>query len=221
MLYRPLCQSAPPATAMTDSLPIGLTYLSPVGHYGQQNTQALGGVSQLWQDFFTSAMAEQQAVPVDAFSQSLVRYDPDSGEPLGGTRALELIDAQRACAVQDHTVEPPEPLFLPKAELEAALLPPAPEPFGAAELIAQQRDLDLSNSWLRPVVMGQGQALGEPGPGPSPRPLHLPIAEFELDLLEPAAEPFSRSALAEQEQALAFDLHWARPVVLNNVRAYA
>ncbi len=149
---------------MSDTLPIGLTYLSPVGNYSQHNTQALGGVSHLWQDFFARAMAEQQEEPVDSVSQSFVQYDQDSGEPIGGARALALIDAQRACPVQDTEVAPPEPLFLPKAELEAKLLPPAPEPFSALELIEQQRQLDISNSWMRPVVMSQGQPIAEPGP---------------------------------------------------------
>jgi hypothetical protein len=206
---------------MTDTLPIGLTYLSPVGHYGQQNTQTLGGVSHLWQDFFARAMAEQQDVPADSISESFVQYDQHSGEPIGGARALALIDAQRACAVHDTEVAPPEPLFLPKAELEANLLEPAPEPFSAIELIEQQRELDLSNSWLRPVVMSQGQPLAEPGPGPSPRPLFLPIAEFETHLLDPAPEPYDETTLAKQQNDLEFDIHWARPVVLNNVRAYA
>ncbi|MDM3891961.1 energy transducer TonB [Pseudomonas juntendi] len=206
---------------MSDTLPIGLTYLSPVGNYSQHNTQALGGVSHLWQDFFARAMAERQEESVDSISQSFVKYDQDSGEPIGGARALAMIDAQRACPVQDTRVVPPEPLFLPKAELEASLLPPAPEPFSAMELIEQQRQLDINNSWLRPVVMSQGQPLPEPGPGPSPRPLFLPIAELESDLLPPAAEPFDDATLSKQQTDLAFDLHWARPVVLNNVRAYA
>ncbi|MFK0036204.1 energy transducer TonB [Pseudomonas monteilii] len=206
---------------MTDTLPIGLTYLSPVGNYSQQNTQALGGVSHLWQDFFARAMAEQQEEPVDSVSQSFVQYDQDSGEPIGGARALALIDAQRACPVQDTEVAPPEPLFLPKAELEAKLLPPAPEPFSALELIEQQRQLDISNSWMRPVVMSQGQPIAEPGPGPTPRSLFLPIAEFETDLLDPAPEPFDDTTLAKQQNDLEFDIHWARPVVLNNVRIHA
>ncbi|MGY4523825.1 energy transducer TonB [Pseudomonas sp. TE21394] len=206
---------------MTDTLPIGLTYLSPVGNYSQHNTQALGGVSHLWQDFFAQAMAEQQEEPADSVSQSFVRYDQDSGEPIGGARALALIDAQRTCPVHDTVVAPPEPLFLPKAELEANLLPPAPEPFSAVELIEQQRQLDISNSWLRPVVMSQGQPVAEPGPGPAPRPLFLPIAEFETDLLDPAPEPYDDTTLAKQQTELAFDLHWARPVVLNNVRVHA
>nr|WP_314617399.1 energy transducer TonB [uncultured Pseudomonas sp.] len=206
---------------MTDTLPIGLTYLSPVGNYGRQNTQALGGVSHLWQDFFARAMAEQQAEQPDTFSQALVQYDQDSGEPIGGAKALALIDAQRACPVQDTIIAPPEPLFLPKAELEANLLEPAPEPFSAAEMIQQQRQLDLSNSWLRPVVMSQGHPLGQPGPAPSPRPLHLPIGEFEMHLLDPAPEPYAPATLAQQQNDLEFDTHWARPVVLNNVRVHA
>lgn len=206
---------------MSDTLPIGLTYLSPVGNYSQYNTQALGGVSHLWQDFFARAMAEQQEEPVDGVSQSFVQYDQDSGEPIGGARALALIDAQRACPVHDTIVAPPEPLFLPKAELEAKLLPPAPEPFSAMELIEQQRQLDINNSWLRPVVMSQGQPIAEPGPGPTPRSLFLPIAELERNLLDPAPEPFDDPTLAKQQNDLAFDIHWARPVVLNNVRAHA
>ena len=206
---------------MSDTLPIGLTYLSPVGNYSQHNTQALGGVSHLWQDFFARAMAEQQGDGTDSVSQALMQYDKDSGEPLGGAKALALIDAQRACPVHDTIVAPPEPLFLPKAELEANLLEPAPEPFSAAELIQQQRQLDLSNSWLRPVVMSQGHPLPEPGPGPSPRPLHLPIAELEMNLLDPAPEPFDDASIAKQQNDLEFDIHWARPVVLNNVRVHA
>ncbi|HEN8798474.1 energy transducer TonB [Pseudomonas sp. CM25] len=206
---------------MSDTLPIGLTYLSPVGNYSQHNTQALGGVSHLWQDFFARAMAEQPEEPVDQVSQSFVQYDHDSGEPIGGARALALIDAQRACPVQDTVVAPPEPLFLPKAELEANLLEPAAEPFSAIELIEQQRQLDISNSWLRPVVMSQGHAIAEPGPGPAPRSLFLPIAEFETNLLDPAPEPFDEATLAKLQNDLEFDIHWARPVVLNNVRVHA
>lgn len=206
---------------MTDTLPIGLTYLSPVGNYGRQNTQALGGVSHLWQDFFARALADQQGQAPDAVSQAMVQYDEQSGEPVGGARALALIDAQRGCVVQDTEVKPPEPLFLPKAELQANLLEPAPEPFGTVELIEQQRELDLNNSWLRPVVMGQGQPLPTPGPAPVTRPLYLPIAEFDLDLLDAAPEPFDEITLGQQQNELQFDTHWARPVVLNNVRAHA
>lgn len=207
---------------MSETLPIGLTYLSPVGNYGRQNSQALGGVSHLWQDFFARAMAERSEDEPDSFSQALgQQVDRESGEPLGGAKALALIEIQRALPVQEQEVRPPEPLFLPKAELEARLLPPAPEPFSASELIAQQRQLDLDGSWLRPQVMRQGHPAPAPGPAPSPRPLHLPIAELEPALLEPAAEPFDETTLARQQHDLAFDVQWARPVVLNNVRACA
>ncbi|MDF0730487.1 energy transducer TonB [Pseudomonas entomophila] len=207
---------------MSDTLPIGLTYLSPVGNYGRQNTQALGGVSHLWQDFFARAMAEPQGDVTDSVSQALAQYhDKESGEPTGGARALALIDAQRACAVHDTEVKPPEPLFLPKAELERDLLEPAAEPFSAVELIEQQRQLDINNSWLRPVVISQGHPHPEPGPAPTPRALFLPIAEFETELLDKAAEPFDEATLAKQQNDLEFDMHWARPVVLNNVRVHA
>ncbi|MGN8258123.1 energy transducer TonB [Pseudomonas sp. SMSB3] len=206
---------------MSETLPIGLTYLSPVGNFGRQNTQALGGVSHLWQDFFARAMAEQPDEAPDSVCQAMAQYDRDSGEPIGGARALAMIELQRNCPVQDTMVAPPEPLFLPKAELDAQLLEPAPEPFSVAEMIQQQRQLDLSNSWLRPVVMSQGQPLAEPGPAPATRPLHLPIAEFETHLLDPAPLPFDEATLARQQHDLEFDTHWARPVVLNNVRAYA
>ncbi|MEX5353395.1 energy transducer TonB [Pseudomonas juntendi] len=207
---------------MSDTLPIGLTYLSPVDHFGRQNTQALGGVSHLWQDFFARALAEQQAPEPDPVSQAIEQQvDQHSGEPLGGAHALAQIRLQRACDIHDSEITPPEPLFLPKAEFEMELLENAPEPFSAAELIEQQRQLDLNNSWLRPVVMNQGQPLPEPGPAPSPRPLFLPIAEFEMDLLDNAPEPYDEPTLAQQQNDLEFDLHWARPVVLNNVRVHA
>lgn len=206
---------------MTDTLPIGLTYLSPVGNYGRQNTQALGGVSHLWQDFFARAMADQQALEPDSVIQAMEQCDKQTGEPIGAAKALALIQTQRACPVQETVVAPPEPLFLPKAELEANLLEPAPEPFPMAEMIQQQRQLDISNNWLRPIVMSQGHPPAEPGPAPSPRPLHLPIAELERHLLDPAPEPFDEATLAKQQNELEFDMHWARPVVLNNVRVHA
>ncbi|MHA7113666.1 energy transducer TonB [Pseudomonas promysalinigenes] len=206
---------------MTDTLPIGLTYLSPVGNYGRQNTQALGGVSHLWQDFFARAMADQQALEPDSIIQAMEQCDKQTGEPIGAAKTLALIQTQRACPVQETVVAPPEPLFLPKAELEANLLEPAPEPFTVAEMIQQQRQLDISNNWLRPIVMSQGHPPAEPGPAPSPRPLHLPIAELEKDLLDPAPEPFDEATLAKQQNELEFDMHWARPVVLNNVRIHA
>ncbi|MBF8779811.1 energy transducer TonB [Pseudomonas fulva] len=206
---------------MSDNISIGLTYLSPVGNHGRHNTQVLGGVSQLWPDFFARALAERPGMAQEQDPPSPALHDQDTGEPLGGTQALTLIKTQRMCQVLDREVRPAEPLFLPKAEFEAELLEPLPEPFDAAELIAQQRQLDLDISWRRPVVMGQGQALPQPGPAPEPRPLPLPIAEFELELLDKAPEPFDEATLAHQQADMRFDLHWARPVVLNNLRACA
>ncbi|MHC6227017.1 energy transducer TonB [Pseudomonas sp. X10] len=205
---------------MTDTLQLGPAYLSPVGDYARHNTQALGGVSHLWQDFFARALAEQQGQDAESSSQAVEEYDKVTGEPLGGARVLAQIHTQRLCEVRDTEVAPPEPLFLPKAEFEMELLEKAPDPFSTADLIEQQRQLDLNNSWLRPVVMSQGHPLPEPGPGPAPQPLFLPIAEFEMDLLDNAPEPFDESTLAAQQTALDFDTRWARPVVLNNVRVH-
>ena len=54
-----------------------------------------------------------------------------------------------------------------------------------------------------------------------PEALFLPIAEFELDLLPPPAEPFDAMTLIEQQRAMDFDLGWARPLVVNNLRLAA
>ncbi|AMA44999.1 hypothetical protein [Pseudomonas alabamensis] len=206
---------------MSDTLAIGLTYLSPVDHYGRHNTQALGGVSHLWSDFFARALSEQQgSQPLDDV-QRHATVDPRTGEPVAGSDTLALIRTQRDCEIGDRDVRPPEPLFLPKAELEADLLEPAAEPFSAAELIAQQRHLEIETQWQRPTVMRQGHPLPLPGDGPAPRPLHLPIAEFDWSLLDEAPVPFDEQTLAAQTTDLAFDAHWARPVVLNNVRLTA
>ena len=200
---------------MSDSLVHGLSHLSTVGHYGRQNTQTLAGVSHLWQDFFARALADNEPLPEDGFSIALQRSeDPSSGEPLGGARVLELIEAQRACAVEERLLQPPEALFLPKAELERALLDPAPEPFSPHDLIAQQRQLDVETAWLRPVVMQQGQPLPAPGPAPQPRTLTLPIAEFETALLPPAPMPYPTTTLLRQQHDLEVDVTWRRPVVI-------
>ncbi|MDN7139473.1 energy transducer TonB [Pseudomonas sp. JQ170] len=206
---------------MTDILQLSSGYLSPVGNYGRHNTQALGGVSHLWQDFFARALAEQQGEDGDSDSPVIEQYDKHTGEPLGGSQVLAHIHNQRLCNVLDTEIAPPEPLFLPIAEFEPELLEKLAPPYSDAELIEQQRQLDISNTWVRPVVMSQGHPIPEPGPGPTPKPLYLPIAEFELDLLDKAAEPFDEPTLAAQQSALDFDSRWARPVVLNNVRIAA
>ncbi|RWU25244.1 energy transducer TonB [Pseudomonas alkylphenolica] len=207
---------------MTDILQLSSGYLSPVGDYGRHNTQALGGVSHLWQDFFARALAEQQeAQGSEAGSVAPETVDKTTGEPLGGSQVLAQIHNQRLCNVQDTEVAPPEPLFLPIAEFEPQLLEKLAPPFSDVELIEQQRQLDISNTWVRPVVMSQGHPLPEPGPGPTPKALYLPIAEFEMELLDKAPEPFDEPTLVAQQSALDFDTRWARPVVLNNVRIAA
>ncbi|MDD2047396.1 energy transducer TonB [Pseudomonas putida] len=206
---------------MTDILQLSSGYLSPVGDYGRHNTQALGGVSHLWQDFFARALAEQQEQGKPADSVAVEQFDKATGEPLGGSRVLTQIHTQRLCNVQDTEIAPPEPLFLPIAELEPQLLEKLAPPFSDVELIEQQRQLDISNTWVRPVVMSQGHPLPEPGPAPAPKALYLPIAEFETELLDKAPEPFDEPTLVAQQSALDFDTRWARPVVLNNVRIAA
>ncbi|MND89590.1 hypothetical protein D3C80_816510 [compost metagenome] len=140
---------------------------------------------------------------------------------MGAGRVLAQIHTQRLCNVQDTEIAPPEPLFLPIAEFEPQLLEKLAPPFSDVELIEQQRQLDISNTWVRPVVMSQGHPLPEPGPGPAPKALYLPIAEFEMELLDKAPDPFDEPTLVAQQSALDFDTRWARPVVLNNVRIAA
>ncbi|UVM57099.1 energy transducer TonB [Pseudomonas sp. B21-012] len=206
---------------MTDILQLNSGYISPVGDYGRHNTQALGGVSHLWQDFFARALAEQQGQEDAAKAVATEQFDKFTGEPLGGSQVLAQIHNQRLCDVHDTELAPPEPLFLPIAELEPQLLEKLAPPFSAAELIEQQRQLDISNTWVRPVVMSQGHPLPEPGPAPQAKPLYLPIAEFDMDLLDKAPEPFDDATMAVQQSQLDFDNRWARPVVLNNVRIAA
>ncbi|KAA0945007.1 MULTISPECIES: energy transducer TonB [unclassified Pseudomonas] len=190
-------------------------------HYGLRNSQALAGVSHVWQDFFARALAEQlgeepsalaakEAVPVDA-----------SVEPSAGSDLLTQIVTQRHCNVQDTKIAPPEPLFLPIAEFEMQLLPPAAVPFPEEEIVAQQRQQNFESGWVRPIVLTAGLPLPEPGPAPQPRPLFLPIAEFEMELLPPAAEPFPAEELVEQQKQLDFDCGWARPLILHNLRLAA
>ena len=195
-------------------------YLPPVGDYSLRNTQALGGVSHLWQDFFAQALADQMG-DAKQVSAPATKVDPKTGEPLGGSDVLAEIISQRLCDVQDTALRPPEPLFLPIAEFELDLLDNPAVPFEPAEIIAQQKQLDFESGWLRPLVLNAGQPAPEPGPAPAPRPLHLPIAEFEMDMLDKKAEPFDVATLREQQEHLDFDISWTRPVVLQNVRLAA
>ena len=206
---------------MSEIVQLNPGYLSPADNYGRHNTQTLGGVSHLWQDFFARALAAQQEEGVVHEPLPVEEVDVETGEPITGAQTLAQIHSQRLCNVQDTQVAPPEPLFLPIAEFELDLLDKPAPPFSAAELIEQQRQLDISSNWVRPIVMSQGHPHPEPGPAPSPYPLHLPIAELERKLLDPAPEPFDEATMARQQHDLEFDQQWARPVVLNNVRIAA
>ncbi|VVM45253.1 hypothetical protein PS683_00510 [Pseudomonas fluorescens] len=206
---------------MSDILPLTIGVLPTHNHYGLRNTQALAGVSHLWQDFFARALAEQLGDTPDALAvQATAPADP-AVEPSAGADLLSQILTQRGCDVKDTEIAPPEPLFLPIAELETDLLPPAAPPFPEEEIVAQQRQQNFESGWVRPIVLNADQPLPEPGPAPEPRPLHLPIAEFELDLLPPAATPYPTEELVAQQKALDFDYYWARPLVTQNLRLAA
>ncbi|NVZ68769.1 energy transducer TonB [Pseudomonas costantinii] len=206
---------------MSDILPQTIGVLPTHNHYGLRNTQALAGVSHVWQDFFARALAEQLGDSPDALAAKVpVAVDP-AVEPSEGADLLSQILTQRECDVKDTKIAPPEPLFLPIAEFETELLPPAATPFPPEEIVTQQRQQNFESGWVRPIVLNAGQPLSEPGPAPEPRPLHLPIAEFELDLLPPAATPYPTEELVAQQKALDFDYHWARPLILNNLRLAA
>lgn len=206
---------------MTQLQSSAIGYVSPFNDYNLHNTQALGGVSHLWQDFFARAMADQggeDTSPDTLGAQPAVASD---GEPITGSQILDEILTQRQCNVQEVERLPAEPLFLPIAEFELDLLPPVATPFSSEEITAQQVHLDTDTSWRRPIVMSQGLPLPEPGPAPEPRALFLPIAEFETDLLPPTPQPFDAVTMATHHTELAFDQYWARPVVLENLRIAA
>ncbi|KAF6696805.1 energy transducer TonB [Pseudomonas sp. EKM23D] len=206
---------------MSDILPLTIGVLPTHNHYGLRNTQALAGVSHVWQDFFARALAEQLGETPDApAAQATAPLDP-AVEPSAGADLLSQILTQRECDVKDTEIAPPEPLFLPIAEFETELLPPAATPFPEEEIVAQQRQQNFESGWVRPIVLAAGQPLPEPGPAPEPRALRLPIAEFELDLLPPPPTPYSEEALAEQQKALDFDYYWARPLITHNLRLAA
>ncbi|WP_268799890.1 energy transducer TonB [Pseudomonas huanghezhanensis] len=198
-------------------------YLTYVGDYSVRNTQTLSGVTQLWQDAFARAMAQQiddtsggtPEFSVEAATQSI------TGEPLAGTNTLGKIVDQRALPVQDTERNPPEPLFLPIAEFEWDLADKPAKPFSASELIEQQRNLEFDSSWVRPTVLTPYDDSAKPGPGPEPRALFLPIAELEWDLADKPAEPLSLHEMIEQQRNLDFDNGWARPIVLQNLRQAA
>lgn len=196
-------------------------YISPHGDFGLRNSQALSGVSHLWQDFFAQALADQSG-DVVAESLNFPPVDLDSPvEPTVGSELLAHIISQRECDVMETPVRPPEPLFLPIAEFEMDLADKPFPPFPPEEIVAQQKQQDFESGWVRPIVLTAGQPLPEPGTAAQPRPLHLPIAEFELDLLDKPFPPFSPEELVEQQKQFDFDNGWARPIVLQNLRIAA
>jgi len=203
---------------MSDIQPTITGFISPYGDYNLRNTQALSGVSHIWQDFFARALAEQSG---EVLPQSL-NFPPvdleSPVEPTVGSELLEHIVAQRECAVKDKVIRPPEPLLLPIAEFEMDLADKPRPPFPTDEIVAQQKQQDFESRWVRPIVLKAGQPVYEAGPAPQPRPLHLPIAEFELDLLDKPFPPFSPQERGEQQKQLDFDNGWARPIILQNLR---
>ncbi|WP_033062506.1 hypothetical protein [Pseudomonas sp. CFII68] len=206
---------------MSDIQSTSIGVISPYGDYSLRNTQALSGVSHLWQDFFARALADQLGDNAPApGSYQPVALD-EAVEPTLGAELLEHIVSQRTCEVTETPVKPPEPLFLPIAEFELDLLDKPFPPFPAEEIAAQQKQQTFESNWIRPLVLTAGQPLPEPGPAPQPRPLHLPIAEFELDLLDKPFPPFPEEELVAQQKQLDFDTRWARPIVLQNLRIAA
>jgi hypothetical protein len=206
---------------MSDIQPTITGFISPYGDYNLRNTQALSSVSHIWQDFFARALAEQSG---EVLPQSL-NFPPvdleSPVEPTVGSELLEHIVSQRECDVKETQVRPPEPLFLPIAEFEMDLADKPFPPFPADEIVAQQKQQDFESGWVRPIVLKAAQPVYEAGPAPQPRPLHLPIAEFELDLLDKPFPPFSPEELREQQKHLDFDNGWARPIILQNLRIAA
>ncbi|WP_367374323.1 energy transducer TonB [Pseudomonas lini] len=206
---------------MSDIQRTSIGYISPHGDFGLRNSQALSGVSHLWQDFFAQALADQSGDVVPE-SLNFAPVDLDSPvEPTVGSELLAHIISQRECDVIETPVRPPEPLFLPIAEFEMDLADKPFPPFPPEEIVSQQKQQDFDSGWVRPIVLTAGQPLPEPGTAAQPRPLHLPIAEFELDLLDKPFPPFSPEELVEQQKQFDFDNGWARPIVLQNLRIAA
>ena len=127
---------------MSDIQPTITGFISPYGDYNLRNTQVLGGVSHIWQDFFARALAEQSG---EVLPQSL-NFPPvdlqSPVEPTVGSDLLAHIVSQRECDVKDNEVRPPEPLFLPIAEFEMDLADKPFPPFPAEEIVAQQQQQD-------------------------------------------------------------------------------
>ena len=162
----------------------------------------------------------RQWCPIQIGGAAHGQNDFDAARLQGGDLLAHIV-SQRECNVTDTVVRPPEPLFLPIAEFEMDLADKPAPPFPPEEIVAQQKQQDFESGWVRPIVLTAGQPVPEAGPAPQPRPLHLPIAEFEMDLLDKPFPPFSPEELVEQQKQLDFDNGWARPIVLQNLRIAA
>jgi len=138
---------------MSGILPTSIGYVSPHGDFSRHNTQALSGVSHLWQDFFAQALAEQtsEVVPACGTFPPVDLNSPE--EPTVGSELHAHIVSQRECDVVETQVRPPEPLFLPIAEFEMELLDKPFPPFPPEEIVEQQKALDFDNGWARPIVL--------------------------------------------------------------------
>ena len=149
---------------MSDIQPTITGFISPYGNYNLRNTQALSGVSHIWQDFFARALADQSG---DALPQSL-NFPPvdleSPVEPTVGSDLLAHIVSQRECDVKDNEIRPPEPLFLPIAEFEMDLADKPFPPFPPEEIAAQQKQQDFESGWVRPIVLTAGRTEPEAGP---------------------------------------------------------
>jgi hypothetical protein len=208
---------------MSDIVQSPIGYLSHAGDYSIPNSRTLGGVTQLWSDAFARAMAEQigDGRQSSADPVAVEEVDVETGEPVAGARTLSQIVEQRTCPVTDTVVKPPEPLFLPIAEFELDLLPPPAEPFSMSEMIEQQRALEFESNWVRPTVLNPYDDTADPGPGPHPRPMHLPIAEFEWELADKPALPLDEATITAQQRQFDYDVVWARPLIVHNLRLAA
>lgn len=194
-------------------------YISPSGDFSQHNIQTLGAASALWQDFFAQALTEHREGQAQGLADVVIASETAS-EPNAGSEILAHILLQRLCDVRETEIKPPEPLFLPKAELELALLDTPAEPLPEQEVLEQQAHLAFDSRWVRPLVLNQGLQASSPGPTPVPQTLHLPIAEFDWQLVQTPV-PLAQETISEQCHALELDLSWMRPAVLNNIRQAA
>ena len=91
---------------MSDIQPTITGFISPYGDYNLRNTQALSGVSHIWQDFFARALAEQSGEVLPE-SLNFPPVDLDSPvEPTVGSDLLAHIVSQRECDVKDNRGPP-------------------------------------------------------------------------------------------------------------------